>query len=158
MVQVDSNSHLRSKQSSSGFPGHQRRPKTASEPQNSLLALQWAPTRRLRAQNQSQLRQVAHTRSRFAASRGVPPRSLHATLTVHLPERLRRMQDIHSQAQPRRVHRGTPRRNPLHSRAPNKRLRGASATGRRRPVCGKPQAGGQVGIFRPLGTLQQTSR
>jgi len=68
------------------------------------------------------------------------------------------MQDIYSQVQPRRNHRGTPCRNPLHTRAPDQRLRGASATGWRRSISGGPQAGGQVGILRPLGTLQQTSR
>jgi len=66
--------------------------------------------------------------------------SFHTTLIVRLPDRLCRVQDIHSQAQPRWIHRGTSRRNPLHSRAPGQRLRGASAAGRRGPDSGRPQA------------------
>ena len=69
MVQVDSNTHLRSKESSSGLPGHKRRFETASKPRNSLLALQWVQTRSPKDLNQPQLRQVARTRSRFVASR-----------------------------------------------------------------------------------------
>ena len=72
MAQVDSNSHLRSEASSSGFLGRKRPQETTSRPQIPLLASQWAPTRRPKAQSQPQLRQVAPTRSRCAASRDAP--------------------------------------------------------------------------------------